>query len=107
MYLSWHPHGDDVLFRKIHIKNREGLPVNLKPRRDFSTPFKAHFGLDLDVYEQESSLDLYTGWDGSLRSQSDIKQLMVDFAHNLDQLVGYSNQKVGDLWLGTEPKRVY
>ena len=32
---------------------------------------------------------------------------MADFAHNLDQLVGYSNQKVGDLWPGTEPKRVY
>ena len=75
--------------------------MNLKPRRDFPTPFKAHFGLVQDVYEQESSLDLCNGWDDSLRSQSDVEQLMADFAHDLDQIVGYSNQKVGDLWRGT------
>ena len=60
MYISWHPHGDDVLSKDMHFKHREGLPLNHKPRRDFSTPSKAHFGLDLDVYEQESSLDLDT-----------------------------------------------
>ena len=107
MYLSWHPHGDDVLSKEMHFQNREGLPVNLKPRREFSTPFKAHFGLVLDVYEQESSLDLYMSWDDSLRSQSDIEQLMADFTHNLDQLVGSSNHTVGDLWPDTGPKWVY
>ena len=107
MYLSWHPHGDDVLSKEMHFKNREGLPISLKPRRDFSTPFKAHFGIVLDVYEQQSSLDLYTSWDDGLRSQSDIEQLMADFVHNLDQLVGSSNRTVGDLWPGQGPRWVY
>ena len=88
MYLSWHPHDDDVLSREIHFKNGEGLPVKFRPRRDFSTPFKARFGLVLDVYEQEDFLDLYTSWDRSLRSESHIEQLMADFVHNLDELVG-------------------
>ena len=88
IYPSWHPEGDDVLSKEIHFKNGGGLPVNLNPRRDFSTPFKARFGLLLDVYEQEDSLDLYTSWDGGLRSQSDIEQLMADFVHRLDELVG-------------------
>ena len=107
MYLSWHPQGDDVLSKEIHFKGREGLPVNLKPRRDLSTPFKAIFGLVLDVYEQESSLDLYTSWDDSLRSQSDIEQLMANFTNNLDQLAGASNHTVGDLWPSTGPKWAY
>ena len=106
MYLSWHPHGDDVLSKQLHFKSGQGLPINLKPRRDLSTPFKAHFGLVLDVYEQESSLDLYASWDDSLRSRSDIEQLMADFAHNLDRIVVYSNHTVGDLWPGTGPKWV-
>ena len=107
VYLSWHPQGDDVLSKEMHFKGREGLPVNLKPRRDLSTPFRAHFGLNLDVYEQESSLDLYASWDDSLRSQSDVEQLMADFTNNLDQLAGASNHTVGDLWLGTGPKWAY
>ena len=107
MYLSWHPNGDDVLSKEMQFENRQGLPITLKPRRDLSTPFKAHFGLVLDVYEQESSLDLYASWDDSLRSRSDIEQLMADFVHNLDQIVGDSNHKVGDLWPGIGPKWAY
>ena len=91
----------------MNFKNQEGFPVVLKPRRDFSTPFKAHFGLVLDVYEQESCVDLYASWDDSLRSQSDTEQLMADFPHRLDQLVGSSNHTIGDLWPATGPKRVY
>lgn len=100
MYISCHPQGDDVPSKEMHFKNREGLLANLKPWRDLSAPFKAHFGLVLDLYEQESSLDLYTGWDDTLRSYSNIKQLMTDFAHNLDRLVG-------GLWPGKGPKWAY
>ena len=106
-YLSWHPHGDDVLSKDLHFKNRAGLPAHLKPRRDLSTGFAANFGLVLNIYERVDSLDLYIDWDESLRSRSDIEQLMADFAHNLDQLVRSSHLSVGDLWRGQEPKWVY
>ena len=106
-YLSWHPHDEDALSKDLTYKSRGGSAVTLKPRRDLSTPFSANFGLVLDVYEHKTSLDLYISWDNSLRSQSNIEQLMETFVHNLDQLVGSSCRSVGDLWPGRWPRWVY
>ena len=106
-YFSWHSRAEDVLSKNIPCKIPGGSTVTLKPRRDLSTSFTANFGLALDVYEQEKSLDLYANWDDSLRSQSDIELLMADFLHNLDQLVEPSHLTVGDLWPGEGRKWVY
>ena len=106
-YLSWHSRAEDVLSKDIPCKIPGGSNVTLKPRRDLSTPFAANFGLTLDVYEQEKSLDFYASWDDSLRSQSDIELLIADFLHNLDHLVGSSHLTVGDLWPNEGRKWAY
>ena len=106
-YISWHPRGDDVLSKDLAIKTRGGSTAVLKPRRDLSTSFAANFGLSLDVYEQESCLDLYANWDDLLRSESDVEQLIGNFVHNLHQLSGSSDLSVGDLWPGKGRQWVY
>lgn len=97
-YLSWHPRGDDVLSKDLAYKSLGGPTSKLKPRRDLSTSFTANFGIALEIYEQASCLDFYIKWDDRLRSQSDVEQLVANFVHNLDQLVGSSDLVVGDLW---------
>ena len=106
-YMSWHRRGEDVLSKDLALKTRGGSTVVLKPRRDLSASSGVNFGLALNVYEQDNSLDLYVTWDDRLRSESDVEQLIANFVHNLDQLVGSSDLSVGDLWPGKGRQWVY
>ena len=106
-YMSWHRRGEDVLSKDLTLKTRGGSTVVLKPRRDLSTASGVNFGLALNVFEQDNGLDLYVNWDDHLRSKSDIEQLIDNFVHNLDQLVGSSDLSVGDLWPGKGRQWVY
>ena len=104
--ITWHSEGDDIFSKDLLFKNREGLIMSLKPRKDLSPQVNTNFGVLLSGYDQGSSLDLNIYWDDSLRTQSDIEQLTANFIHNLDQLVGSSDLVVGDLWTGKGPKCV-
>ena len=106
-YMSWHRRGEDVLAKDLAVKTRGGSTVVLKPRRDLSTNSGVNFGLALNVFEQDNCLDFYVDWDDRLRSESDVEQLIANFVHNLDQLVGSSHLSVGDLWPGKARQWAY
>lgn len=106
-YMSWHRRGEDVLSKDLAFKTRGGSTVVLKPRRDLSASSGVSFGLALDVFEQDNCIDFYVSWDDRLRSESDVEQLIANFVHNLDQLVGSSDLLVGDLWPGKGRQWVY